>query len=121
MKRIFILCISILILCLAFAQNGPAAGNSDSVQNARGERTLKAQQYLQQLGYNPGPADGKYGKRTESAIKNFQQDHGLPVTGMIGDQILKEMKTLLDSRSTPKREIADVGEHKQESPGRSDR
>jgi peptidoglycan hydrolase-like protein with peptidoglycan-binding domain len=36
---------------------------------------------LQRLGYDPGPADGRYGPQTEAAIRRFQQDNGLPVDG----------------------------------------
>jgi peptidoglycan hydrolase-like protein with peptidoglycan-binding domain len=36
---------------------------------------------LQRLGYDPGPADGRYGPQTEAAIRRFQQDNGLAVDG----------------------------------------
>jgi peptidoglycan hydrolase-like protein with peptidoglycan-binding domain/tellurite resistance protein len=40
-----------------------------------------SQQALQSLGYNPGTADGAMGARTKAAIKKFQRQEGLPVTG----------------------------------------
>lgn len=42
-----------------------------------------AQQALNQMGYNAGTADGKMGQRTVNALKAFQRDNGLPVTGRL--------------------------------------
>jgi S1-C subfamily serine protease len=36
---------------------------------------------LSGLGYDPGPADGVFGPRTEEAIRSFQSDNKLPPTG----------------------------------------
>jgi len=36
---------------------------------------------LLKLGYNPGPADGVMGAKTETAIRAYQRDHGLLVDG----------------------------------------
>ena len=41
---------------------------------------------LDQLGYPPGPIDGQFGRRTESAVKSFQSDQGLGVDGQVGQQ-----------------------------------
>jgi len=41
----------------------------------------RAQRLLVELGYNPGPADGLVGPRTRQAIKTFERERGLPVTG----------------------------------------
>jgi len=43
--------------------------------------TMQIQQRLSELGYQPGPVDGKIGKNTIKALKKFQQDNNLPVTG----------------------------------------
>jgi peptidoglycan/xylan/chitin deacetylase (PgdA/CDA1 family) len=37
---------------------------------------------LSALGYLDAPADGVYGEGTVDAVKNFQRDHGLPITGV---------------------------------------
>ena len=37
---------------------------------------------LQRLGYDPGPADGNFGARTDTAIRRYQQDNHLPVDGV---------------------------------------
>ena len=46
----------------------------------------KIQKKLLELGYDPGSYDGIWGKKTSSAIKNFQQDNGLPVTGTLDER-----------------------------------
>ena len=47
----------------------------------------RMQASLAALGYDPGPADGVAGERTKTAIRTFQQDFGLPVTGTIDDDL----------------------------------
>lgn len=39
-------------------------------------------------GFDPGPIDGKYGRKTARAIKNFQAYRGIPVTGVISTDLL---------------------------------
>ncbi len=47
------------------------------------EAVQEAQQQLQALGYAPGLADGAMGSRTMAALRKFQSDRGLPVTGKL--------------------------------------
>lgn len=42
---------------------------------------LKLEQYLAQLGFNPGVVDGVADAATSAAIQSYQQARGLPVTG----------------------------------------
>ncbi len=42
-----------------------------------------AQRRLIALGYKPGPVDGIMGPRTAAALRAFQRDAGLPVTGRL--------------------------------------
>jgi hypothetical protein len=47
-----------------------------------GSHAVRAlQRQLTQLGYRPGPIDGRYGPRTRDAITWFQTKHGLTRTG----------------------------------------
>jgi len=48
--------------------------------------TKGMQQRLFGLGYAPGPDDGNAGPLTESALMEFQEDHGLVVDGVYGAQ-----------------------------------
>ncbi|MBV8059892.1 MAG: peptidoglycan-binding protein [Alphaproteobacteria bacterium] len=48
-------------------------------------RMRQAQESLSHLGYYHGKVDGIYGSRTKTAIKEFQRDHELRVTGTLTD------------------------------------
>jgi peptidoglycan hydrolase-like protein with peptidoglycan-binding domain len=43
----------------------------------------KAQRVLEDLGYNTGPIDGLWGPKTRGAVRQFQADNELPITGML--------------------------------------
>ena len=52
----------------------------------QGSDVIICQKILQKLGYDlgSGGVDGKFGKRTEEAVKKFQDEHGLVVDGKVG-------------------------------------
>jgi PBP1b-binding outer membrane lipoprotein LpoB len=58
----------------------PQAGASPSTTNMT---LMEAQKRIAALGYDPGPADGKMGARTAAALRRFQSDRGLPVSGKL--------------------------------------
>jgi hypothetical protein len=60
----------------------------------------QAQQRLQALGYQVGTADGAVGAKTLAALKKFQTDHRLPVTGTL-DQTTLDALDMKQSNSTP--------------------
>jgi uncharacterized lipoprotein YmbA len=45
------------------------------------------QEALKSTGYDPGPADGIFGPRTREAIRRFQGEHGVRVTGEPSGQL----------------------------------
>jgi peptidoglycan hydrolase-like protein with peptidoglycan-binding domain len=45
---------------------------------------LDLQNALKALGHDPGPIDGIFGARTESAVKAFQQAREITVDGIVG-------------------------------------
>lgn len=51
-----------------------------------GSDIVLCQTILRKLGYDLGSygVDGKYGKKTEEAVKKFQNEHGLVVDGIVG-------------------------------------
>lgn len=49
----------------------------------RNSRVLKAQGILFESKYYDGPLDGRYGIVLAKAVRKFQQDNQLPVTGDI--------------------------------------
>jgi lipid-binding SYLF domain-containing protein len=52
------------------------------------------QQRLKELGFDPGPVDGKFGSKTERAIRDYQSARGEPMTGRPS----KELQRQLESR-----------------------
>lgn len=61
----------------------PPAYNSGLVYNI--------QVSLSNLGYNPGPLDGVYGRRTADAISAYQYNNQLPVTGRPSQAVYSHM------------------------------
>lgn len=51
----------------------------------------KVQQALNNLGYDCGAADGIAGEKTQNAIKKYQQDNGLTVSGEINEEVLQSL------------------------------
>jgi len=49
------------------------------------------QDQLNRLGYSAGSVDGALGPQTRDAIADFQNDHGLPVTGQIDQSVLRAL------------------------------
>ncbi len=58
---------------------------------AYNQTIYEAQKKLEELGYDPGKADGIRGKKTVTAIKLFQEDSGLPVTGRLDSQTVAKL------------------------------
>lgn len=48
---------------------------------------------LTNLGYDPGPVDGLMGPGTRAAVRAYQRDAGLLVTGRISKQLLKHIRS----------------------------
>ncbi|WP_297794418.1 peptidoglycan-binding protein [uncultured Marinobacter sp.] len=69
-------------------ENGSLPAND---YNNSPSHVLTAQRMLNQLGYNVGRADGVYGRNTESGIRAFQADKGLPVHGNVTARLLGEL------------------------------
>jgi hypothetical protein len=86
---------------------GVVTGAAEADANARARAAYDSQYYapgpgpgglvyniqvsLTRLGYNPGPADGVYGRQTSDAISQFQHANRLPVTGEPSPQLLNYM------------------------------
>jgi len=52
-------------------------------RGARGPDVTRLQRLLLNAGFNPGPIDGIFGSRTESAVRSLQAARRLPVTGIV--------------------------------------
>lgn len=61
-----------------------------------GEISIRAvQEALAKAGFDPGPVDGKMGRRTTQALKEFQNRAGLKVDGKIGFNTLSKLAEFL--------------------------
>lgn len=50
--------------------------------------TLELQTALKVVGFDPGPLDGVWGRRTLDAVKRFQVSKGLPGSGIVGPRTI---------------------------------
>ncbi|MFC1822416.1 adenylate/guanylate cyclase domain-containing protein [Thermodesulfobacteriota bacterium] len=60
-------------------------------QSFNKETVYRIQKRLMELGYDPGPLDGIWGKSTEIEIKKFQNDNSLPMTGRIDSETKEKL------------------------------
>lgn len=61
---------------------------------ASAQTVSRVQQALNERGYSAGPPDGVMGPGTRSAIRTYQADAGLPVTGSITVSLLERLNAL---------------------------
>jgi hypothetical protein len=55
------------------------------------EFVRKTQIALVMKGYDPGPADGRFGSKTRAALKKFQEASSLPATGLMDVDTLRRL------------------------------
>ena len=58
-------------------------------KDSTGDAVAQLQEALIELGYLSGKADGTYGEKTVTAVKNFQKANGLTVDGTAGEETQK--------------------------------
>ncbi|MGH9871723.1 MAG: peptidoglycan-binding protein [Pyrinomonadaceae bacterium] len=68
-----------------------AATTQTTVPKPPSETARKVQRALNAAGYNVGVPDGRAGKQTIAALRKYQADRHLPVTGKIDDITLKSL------------------------------
>jgi len=70
----------------------PVASPAPSaVAVAAARRTISVQNALNQIGYGPVTADGMLNDETVNAIRRFELDNGMAITGRIGDGLLNRL------------------------------
>jgi peptidoglycan hydrolase-like protein with peptidoglycan-binding domain len=67
----------------------PEAAQAQSIhptikRGSTGAAVRRAQNRLNQRGYDPGPLDGLFGNKTHRAVRFYQQDRGLDDDGIVG-------------------------------------
>jgi len=66
-----------------------------------GPEVKQLQEQLNKLGYSVGEADGKFGPKTEAAVKKFQAVKGLEADGVVGAKTREALKKATAAASTP--------------------
>ena len=78
----------LLLFVLAFSLFQSAAFSEDSYSvlrsGSRGQKVLRLQERLSELGYYTGKLDGDFGSGTRSAVRAFQRRNGLEEDGIAG-------------------------------------
>ena len=80
------------VLVISMSANSYAA---DLVRRGcTGDDVREVQEMLISMDYlDPGEADGIFGAKTEKAVLEFQEDHSLDATGIVGEGTLNLLKT----------------------------
>ncbi|WP_228703009.1 peptidoglycan-binding domain-containing protein, partial [Marinobacter gelidimuriae] len=71
------------------------AATNDAPKKPNAQYTRQAQQLLTDLGYDPGPVDGVYGRRTAAAVKAFQRAQGKAVDGWFSERLLHMLRSAI--------------------------
>ena len=78
-----------------------AAAKSTEQQRTIAKPTIKQiQTALKNAGFDPGTIDGKMGKATRNAIKEFQKTNGLTVDGQAGKKTWSVLEPYLNKSSS---------------------
>ncbi len=83
------------------AVNNPTAAGAAVPSLATGlpleesARVREIQQALRAAGYDPGPADGRMGPRTQTAIRDFQLANGLEADGKVGPRTWSKLESFV--------------------------
>jgi hypothetical protein len=75
----------------------PVSLSSSEIDRSLPDEKVKiAQKMLIRLGYKLGEPDGYLGTVTQSAIKAFEADRGMPQNGVVDDQLIDALIDQLD-------------------------
>jgi peptidoglycan hydrolase-like protein with peptidoglycan-binding domain len=74
-------------------QAGQGIGqNPEQRQLMTKDQIQKLQERLKAEGADPGPIDGVMNSRTEAALRQYQEKHGLPVSGAADEATLRRLQ-----------------------------
>ena len=76
----------------SYSSGSQGTSTSSASKKPSAQYTREAQQLLTDLGYDPGPIDGDYGRRTAAAVKAFQRDSGITQDGWIDQDLLSALR-----------------------------
>jgi len=94
----------LLLIIISVVSIAPQAHSKEVGPALKKEQTITAQNLLARAGYDPGPVDGAYGKRTEAALMAFLKDNGYSFDGTLSDNELEILSKLPSSEKYRKRQ-----------------
>ena len=71
----------------------PAAANRGATSTVDPATVREVQDGLAQRGYDVGPVDGRLGPRTKAAIREYEQQNGLPVDGLASGSLRDHLQS----------------------------
>jgi peptidoglycan hydrolase-like protein with peptidoglycan-binding domain len=116
-RLVLVLCMSLLSACTnEFRSEAPAttvSGSSAIEWKARAsaEQVTRAQSLLSELGFKPGPVDGKEGPMTAAAVREYQSAAGLPGDGQVSNLLVDHIAKAVETRQVVRaqRRLIDLG------------
>ncbi len=94
MKKIIICIIAIFLIIFGYfyyMNYGDESVETLSKYGSSGEEVRQIQQKLKNWGYYNGSVDGKFGSKTQEAVRKFQKANNLKVDGIAGEKTLAAM------------------------------
>jgi len=80
----------------SISSGNESAGDAAEKKEVKSRPTVKQiQKALKNAGYNPGSIDGKFGRQTKEAIKDFQKANNLKPDGKVGKRTWKLLRKSL--------------------------
>lgn len=76
---------------LTYVSSGSTSKSSTRKSSSSLMTKKEVQTALRDAGYYYGPIDGKLGRKSTQAIKEFQTDNGLKIDGVAGTQTIKAL------------------------------
>lgn len=75
-----------------------------------GNDVTELQELLAEANYSCGGTDGKFGVKTEAAVRAFQNDNGLEVDGIVGEKTIAALKAKVQKPELKEDEAPEVKE-----------
>ena len=99
-----LICLLFIPSISTFALSESASEAVDETQYMDGQRDalLRAQQRLIELGFLSGGADGRYGPKTEAALRAYQSENDLDETGHLDAATFDALTHVSPENATPK-------------------
>jgi peptidoglycan hydrolase-like protein with peptidoglycan-binding domain len=82
-------------------QNLPPTADQKGVSGLSKDEIMQVERALQTKGYKPGTVDGVMDDSTREAVRAFQKDNSLPITGSIDDKTAAKLGVTLKTKTQP--------------------